>query len=86
MMASEGEAVTLDTETICHDGKPTETVDPSKGNDLAMTTTRTMVVTRTSIALLATTMTKGKAPTAMTTIHLHEEQREAIVAAEISRR
>jgi hypothetical protein len=31
-------------------------------------------------------MTKGKAPAAMTTIHLHGEQREAVVAAEINRR
>jgi hypothetical protein len=31
-------------------------------------------------------MTKGKAPAAMTTIHLHEEQKEAVVAAKISRR
>jgi hypothetical protein len=86
MMASEGEAVTLDAETIRHDGKPAETVDPSKGNDLAMTTVRTVAVTRISIAPLATTMTKGKAPAAMTMIHIHEEQREAIVATEISRR
>jgi hypothetical protein len=31
-------------------------------------------------------MTKGKAPAAITTIHLHEEQKEAVVAAKISRR
>jgi hypothetical protein len=31
-------------------------------------------------------MTKGKAPAAMTMIHLHREQREAVVAAEINRR
>jgi hypothetical protein len=73
MMASEGEAVTLDAEMIRQDGKPAETVDPSKGNDLAMTTARTVAVTRISIAPLATTMTKGKAPAAMTMIHLHEE-------------
>jgi hypothetical protein len=36
MMASEGEAVTLDAETIRHGGKPAETADPSEGNDLAM--------------------------------------------------
>jgi hypothetical protein len=86
MMASEGEAVTLDAETIRHNGKPAETADPSKGNDLTMTTACTVAATRTSIALLATTMTKGKAPTAMMMIHLHEEQREAVVAAEISHR
>jgi hypothetical protein len=45
-----------------------------------------MAATKTSIAPLATTMTKGKAPTAMTTIHLHEERKEAVVAAKISRR
>jgi hypothetical protein len=86
MMASEDKAMTLDAETICHDGKPVKTADPSKGNNLAMTTVRTAAATRISIALPATTMTKGKAPTAMTTIHLHEEQREAVVAAEINRR
>jgi hypothetical protein len=51
-----------------------------------MTTARTAAATRISIALPATTMTKGKAPTTMTMIHLHGEQREAVVAAEISRR
>jgi hypothetical protein len=86
MMASEGEAVTLDAETIRHDGKPAETADPREGTDLAMTTARTVAAIMTSIALLATTMTKGKAPAAMTTIHLHEEQKEAVVAAKISRR
>jgi hypothetical protein len=86
MMASKGEAVTLDAETIRHDGKPAETADPREGTDLAMTTVRTVAATKTSIAPLAVTMTKGKAPAAMTTIHLHEEQKEAIVAAKISRR
>jgi hypothetical protein len=86
MMASEDEAVTLDAETVRHDGKPAETADPSKGNDLAMTTARTAAATRISIALPATTMKKGKAPAAMTTIHLHGEQRETVVAAEINRR
>jgi hypothetical protein len=86
MMASEDKAVTLDAETICHDGKPAEMTDPSKGNDLAMTMARTAAATRISIALPATTMTKGKAPAAMMTIHLHGEQREAIVAAKINRR
>jgi hypothetical protein len=73
MMASEGEAVTLDAETIPHDGKPAETADPSQGNDLAMTTAHTAAATKTSIAFLATTMTEGKAPAAMTMIHLHGE-------------
>jgi hypothetical protein len=86
MMASEDEAMTMDAETICHDGKPAETADPREGTDLAMMTMRTMAVTKTSIAPLAATMTKGKAPAAMTTIHLHEERKEAIVAAKITRR
>jgi hypothetical protein len=85
-MASEDEAMTLDTETIHHDGKLVETADPSKGSDLAMPTACTAAATRISIALPATTMTKGKAPAAMMTIHLHGEWREAVVAAEINRR
>jgi hypothetical protein len=85
-MASEDEAVTLDAETIRHDRKPAKTADPSKGSDLAMTKARTAAATRISIALPTTTMTKGKAPTVMTIIHLHGEQKEAVVAAEISRR
>jgi hypothetical protein len=86
MMASEDEAVTPDTETIHHDGKPVETADPSKGNNLAMTTARTAAATRISIALPAAAMTMGKAPAAMTKIHLHGEQREAVVVAEINHR
>jgi hypothetical protein len=86
MMASEGEAVTLDAKTIRHDGKPAETADPSEGNDLTMTTACTTAVTRIIIAPLATVMTKGKAPAAMTMLHLHKEQREAVIAAEINRR
>jgi hypothetical protein len=85
-MASEDEAVTLDAETIRHDRKLVETADPSKGNDLAMTMARTAAATRISIALSATTMTEGKAPAAMTTTHLHGEQREAVVAVEINHR
>jgi hypothetical protein len=85
-MAREDKVVTLDAETIRHDGKPAETADPSKGNDLAMTTARIVAAIKISIAPLATTMTKGRAPAAMTTVHLHEEKREAIVAAEINRR
>jgi hypothetical protein len=86
MMANEGEAMTLDAETIRHDGKPAETVNPREGTNLAMTTARTVAATKTSIAPLATTMIKGKAPAAMTTIHLHEEQKEAVIAAKTSRR
>jgi hypothetical protein len=71
---------------IRHGGKLVETANPSKGNDLAMTTACTAAATRIRIALPTATMTKGKAPTAMTTIHLHGEKREAIIAAEISRR
>jgi hypothetical protein len=58
---------------IHHDGKLVEMADPSKGNDLAMTTVCTVAATRISIALPATTMTKGKAPAAMMMIHLHGE-------------
>jgi hypothetical protein len=86
MMTSGGEAVTLDVETIRHDGKPAETADPREGTDLAMMMMHTMAAIKTSIAPLAVTMTKGKAPAAMTTIHLHEEQKEAVVAAKINRR
>jgi hypothetical protein len=86
MMACEDEAVTLDAKTIRHDGKQVGTADPSKENDLAMTTTHAVAATRISIALPTATMIKGKAPTAMTMIHLHGEQREAVVAVEINRR
>jgi hypothetical protein len=86
MMASEDEAVTLDAETIRHDGKPAETADLREGINLAMMMARTVTAARTSIAPLAITMTKGKAPAAMTMIRLHEEQKEAVVAAKISRR
>jgi hypothetical protein len=86
MMANEDEAVTLDAETIRRDGRTAGMADPTGGTDLAMTTARTVMVIKTSIAPLAITMTKGKAPAAMTTIHLHEEQKEAVVAAKISRR
>jgi hypothetical protein len=81
MIASEDKAVTLDAEMIRHDGKQVGTADPSKGNDLAMMTVRTTAATRISIAPPTATMTKGKAPAAITTIHLLGEQREAIVAA-----
>jgi hypothetical protein len=86
MMASEDEAMMLDAEMIRHDGKQVGMVGPSKGNDLAMTTARIATATRISIALPAATMTKGKAPVAMTMTHLHGEQREAVVAAETNRR
>jgi hypothetical protein len=85
-MASKDEAVTLDVEMIRHDGKLVEMADPSKGNDLAMMTACTAAATRISIALPAATMIKGKAPTTMTMTHLHGEQREAVVAAEINHR
>jgi hypothetical protein len=51
-----------------------------------MTTACTAAAKRICIALPAATMTRGKAPAAMTTIHLHREQREAVVAVEINRR
>jgi hypothetical protein len=40
-VASEDEAVTLAAETNRHGEKPVEMADPSKGNNLAMTTVRT---------------------------------------------
>jgi hypothetical protein len=86
MMASEDEAVTLDAGTIHNNGKPAKMADPREGTDLVMTTVRIVAVTRTNIALLTVTMTKGKAPAAMMTIHLHEEQKGVVVAAKISRR
>jgi hypothetical protein len=86
MMASEGEAVTLDAKTIRHDGKPARMADPREGTGLAMTMMRIVAAIKTSIAPLAVTMTKGKAPAAMTTTHLYEDQKEAVVAAKISRR
>jgi hypothetical protein len=73
-------------ETSHHDEKPIEMAGPSIGNHLAMTTVRTTVATRISIALHAAVMTKGKAPAIMMMIQLHEEQREAIAVAEIRRR
>jgi hypothetical protein len=59
---------------------------PSIGNHLAITTARTAVATRISIALHAAAMTKGRAPAAMMITQLHEEQREAAAVAEIHRR
>jgi hypothetical protein len=76
----------LAAETSHHDEKPVEMVDPSKGNNLAMTTACTAAATRISIALHAVVMAKGKAPATMTMIQLHEEQRKAIAVAEIHRR
>jgi hypothetical protein len=68
MMASGDGVVTLAAETSHHDEKPVEMADPSKGNNLAMTTARTAAATRISIALHTAAMTKGKAPAAMTMI------------------
>jgi hypothetical protein len=72
-MASGEGVVTLAGETSRHDEKPVEMVGPSIGNNLAMMTTRTVAVTRISIALYATAMTKDKAPATMMMIQLHEE-------------
>jgi hypothetical protein len=66
--ASGDGAVTLAVETSRHNEKPVEMADPSKGNNLAMTTAYTVAATRISIALPAATMTKGKAHAAMTMI------------------
>jgi hypothetical protein len=86
MMASGEGVVTLAGDMSRHDEKPVEMAGPSIGNHLAMTTVRTTVATRISIALHTAAMTKGKAPAAMTMIQLHEEQREAIAVAEIYHR
>jgi hypothetical protein len=83
-MANEDEAATLDAETIRRDGKTAGMADPREGTDLAMTTARIVTVTRISIAPLAATMTKGKAPAAMT--ETHREERTEVVAAESSHR
>jgi hypothetical protein len=85
-MASGDGVVMLAAETSRHDKKPVEMAGPNIENNLAMTTACTIVATRISIALHAIAMTKGKAPTGMTMIQLHEEQREAVVVAEIHRR
>jgi hypothetical protein len=55
----------LAAETSRHDGRLAEMADPSRGNQLDMTTALTTVVTWISIALPAAAMTKGKAPAAM---------------------
>jgi hypothetical protein len=86
MMESEDEAVTSDAETIRHDRKIAEMADPREGTDLVMMTACTMAATKTSIAQLATMMIKRKAPATMMMIHIHEEQKEAVVVAKISRR
>jgi hypothetical protein len=85
-MASGEGVVTPAAKTSRHNEKPVKMADPGRGNNLTMTTARTAAATRISIALHAATMTKGKAPAAMTTIQLHEEQREAVAVAEIHRR
>jgi hypothetical protein len=86
MMANEDEAVTLDAEMIRHDGKTAEMADPREGTGLAMMMMRIVAAIKISIVPLAITMTKGKAPATMTTIHLHEERKEVVVAAKSSRR
>jgi surfactin synthase thioesterase subunit len=72
-MASGEGVVTLAGETSRHDEKPVEMAGRSIGNNLAMTTARTIAGTRIIIALHAAAMTKGKAPAAMMMIQLHEE-------------
>jgi hypothetical protein len=86
MMANEDKAVTLDAETIRHDGRTAGMADPREGTGLAMTMMRIAAAIKKSIAPLAVTMTKGKAPATMTMTHLDEDQTEVIVAAENSRR
>jgi hypothetical protein len=67
-MAGGGGVVTLAGETNRHDEKPVEMVGPSIGNNIAMMTARTTAETRISISLHMATMTKGKAPAAMTLV------------------
>jgi hypothetical protein len=86
MMASEEGVMTLAGETSRHDVKPVGMADLGIGNHLAMMTARIAMMTRISIALHAAAMTKGRAPAAMMMTQLHEEQREAVVVAEIHRR
>jgi hypothetical protein len=86
MMASEEGVVTLAGEMSRHDTKPVGMAGLGIGNHLAMTTARTAMATRISIAPHAAVMTKGRAPTAMTMTQLHEEQREATAVGEIHRR
>jgi hypothetical protein len=86
MMASEEGVVTLAGETSRHDVKPVGMADPGIGNHLAMTMAHIATATRISTALHAAAMTKGSAPATMTITQLHEEQREAVVVAEIHRR
>jgi hypothetical protein len=83
MMASEEGVVTLAGETSHHDMKPVGMVDPGIGNHLAMMTARIATATRIGIALHVAAMTNSRAPAAMMMTQFHEEQREAVVVAEI---
>jgi hypothetical protein len=73
MMASGEGVMTLAKETSHHDVKPVGMADPNIGNHLAMTTARTTVAIRISIALHTAAMTTSKAPAAMTMTQLREE-------------
>jgi hypothetical protein len=86
MMASEEGVMMLAGETSRHGMKPVGMADPGIGNHLSMMTACIAMATRISIALHAATMTKGRAPAAMTMTQLHEEQREAVAVADIHRR
>jgi hypothetical protein len=86
IMASEEGVMMLARETSHHNVKPVGMADPGIGNHLAMMTACITTATRINIALHAAVMTKGRAPTAMTMTQFHEEQREAVVVAEIHRR
>jgi hypothetical protein len=85
MMASKEGVMTLAGEMSRHDVKLVRMAGPGIGNHLAMTTAHTATATRISIDLHAATMTKGRAPAAMTMTQLHEEQREAAAVAGIHR-
>jgi hypothetical protein len=86
MMASKEGVETLARETSRHDVKLVGMADLGIGNHLAMMTAHIATATRINIALHTAVMTKGRAPTTMMMTQLHEEQREAVVVAEIHRR
>jgi hypothetical protein len=86
-MAKEGEdeAMTLAVEMSRHDMKLSEMANLGKGNKKVMTMTRVAAAKNVRITHPAATITKGKAPTAMTRTQVHLNK-EAAVAAEMSRR
>jgi hypothetical protein len=84
--AIEDKAMTLAAEMSQHGGKLAEMANPSKGNKIIMTMACITVVAKARITNPAATMTKGKAPAAMTTRTQVRIDKEAIVAVETNRR